>query len=122
MPQKDVECFRMLLDHLAWIDRPFLSGIGDSRKAESLWGMMGCVGGVRWLIHQSWLAKGLGLGLLCWGFKGVQGEKFRRKRPALFKCNDLLTYIADKIFKQAWDYLYTGKQFKQFQIEHSINY
>ena len=22
--------------------------------------------------HQSWLAKGLGLGLLCWGFKGVQ--------------------------------------------------
>ena len=28
--------------------------------------------GVRKLIHQSWLAKGLGL--LCWGFKGVQGE------------------------------------------------
>ena len=25
-------------------------------------------------IHQSWLAKGLGLGLLYWGFKGVQGE------------------------------------------------
>ena len=27
-------------------------------------------------IHQSWLAKGLrlGLGLLCWGFKGVQQE------------------------------------------------
>ena len=25
-------------------------------------------------IHQSWLAKGLGLGLLCWGFKGVQEE------------------------------------------------
>ena len=23
---------------------------------------------------QSWLAKGLGLGLLCWGFKGVQQE------------------------------------------------
>ena len=32
------------------------------------------VGGVRKSIHQSWLAKGLGLGLglLCWGFKGVQ--------------------------------------------------
>ena len=30
------------------------------------------VGGVRKLIHQSWLAKGLGL--LCWGFKGVQEE------------------------------------------------
>ena len=24
--------------------------------------------------YQSWLAKGLGLGLLCWGFKGVQQE------------------------------------------------
>ena len=30
------------------------------------------VGGVRKSIHQSWLAKGLGL--LCWGFKGVQEE------------------------------------------------
>ena len=25
-------------------------------------------------IHQSWLAKSLGLGLLCWGFKGLQEE------------------------------------------------
>ena len=25
-------------------------------------------------IHHSWLAKELGLGLLCWGFKGVQEE------------------------------------------------
>ena len=31
-------------------------------------------GGVRKSIDQSWLAKGLGLGLLCWGFKGVQEE------------------------------------------------
>ena len=30
--------------------------------------------GVRKSIHQSWLAKGLGLGFLCWGFKGVQEE------------------------------------------------
>ena len=30
------------------------------------------VGGVMKSIHQSWLAKGLGLGLLCWGFNGVQ--------------------------------------------------
>ena len=38
--------------------------------------MMIGVGGVRKSIHQSWLAKGLGLGfgLLCWGFKGVQEE------------------------------------------------
>ena len=30
------------------------------------------------------MTKGLGLGLLCWGFKGVQ-KRFRRKTPALFK-------------------------------------
>ena len=36
--------------------------------------MMRHVGGVRKPIHQSWLAKGLGLGLLCWDFKGVQKE------------------------------------------------
>ena len=35
-------------------------------------GMMRGVGGVRKSIDQSWLAEGLGLGLLCWGFKGVQ--------------------------------------------------
>ena len=32
------------------------------------------VGGVRKSIHQSWLAKGLVLGLHCWGFKGVREE------------------------------------------------
>ena len=72
MPQKRMKCFRLLLDHLAWIEHLFLSGIRDSRKAGSLWGMMRGVGGVRKSIYQSWLAKGLGLGLglLCWGFKG----------------------------------------------------
>ena len=58
------------------IEHQFLSGIRDSRKAGSLWGMMRGVGGVRKSIHQSWLVKGLGLGLglLCRGFKGVQEE------------------------------------------------
>ena len=53
-----------------------LRGIRDSRKAGSLWGMMRGVGGIRKSIHQSWLAKRLRLelGLLCWGFKGVQEE------------------------------------------------
>ena len=58
MPEKRMECFRLLFDHLAWIKHQFLSGIRDSRKAESLWGMMRGVGGVRKSIHQSWLAKG----------------------------------------------------------------
>ena len=35
---------------------------------------MSGVGGVRKSVHPSWLAKRLGLGLLCWGFKEVQEE------------------------------------------------
>ena len=83
MPQKRMECFRLLLDHLAWIEHQFLSGIRDSRKPGSLWGMMRGVQGVRKSIHQSWLAKGLGLGLLCWAFKGVQQEIPREETSTL---------------------------------------
>ena len=60
-----MECFRLLLKHLAWIEHQFLSSIRDSRKVRSLWR-------VRKSEHQNWLAKGLGL--LCWGFKRVQEE------------------------------------------------
>ena len=76
MPQKRMECFRLLLEHLAWIEHQFLCGIRDSRKVGRLWGMMTGVRGVKMSIHQSWLARGLGLllGFLCWGFKGVQEE------------------------------------------------
>ena len=71
-----MKCFRLLLENLAWNEHQFLSNIRDPRKAGSLWGIMRGVGGVRKSIHQSWLARGLGLGLglLCWGFKGVQQE------------------------------------------------
>ena len=65
---------RTAFEHLAWIEHRFLSGKRDSRKAGSLWGMMRGVGGVRKSIHQSWLAKGLLLGLLYWGFKRIQEE------------------------------------------------
>ena len=81
MPQKRMECFRLLFDHLAWIEHQFLSGKRDSRKAGSLWGMMRGVGRVRKSIHQIWLAKGLGL--LCWGFKGVQEEVPREEASTL---------------------------------------
>ena len=79
-----MECFRLLLEHLAWIKHQLLSGIRDSRKAGSLWRMMRSVGGVRKSIHQSWLAKGLGLGL------GVEvlrefRKRFIGKRSVLFK-------------------------------------
>ena len=67
-----MECLRLFFYHLAWIEHQFLSGIRDSRMAGNLWGMMSGVGGVRKSEHQNWLA--ILLGLLCWGFKGVQEE------------------------------------------------
>ena len=69
-----MECFRLLFDHLGWIEQQFLSGIRDSSKAGSLWGMMRGVGGGRKSEYQNWLAKGLELGLLFLGFKGPQEE------------------------------------------------
>ena len=72
MPQKRMECFWLILEHLTWIEH--LSGIRDSRKRGILWGMMRCVGRGSKSIHYSWLAKRLGLGLLCWGFKGFLEE------------------------------------------------
>ena len=41
------------------------------------------VGWVKKSIHHSWLAKGLGLGLLYWGFKGVQEEIPRKEASTL---------------------------------------
>ena len=64
---KRMEFFRLLSEHLAWINHQFLSGIRNSRKAESLWVMMRGVEGVRKSIDQSWLAKRL-------GFKRVHEE------------------------------------------------
>ena len=49
----------------AWRKR-FKEGRKSVRDDERL--------GVRKSIHQSWLTKGLGLGLLCWRLKGVQEE------------------------------------------------
>ena len=83
MPQKRMECFTLLLEHLAWIEHQFLCGIRDSSMAGSLWGMMRGVRGVRKSMHRSWMAKGLGLGLLCWGFKRVQEEIHREEASTL---------------------------------------
>ena len=83
VPQKRMECFRLLLENLAWIEHQFLSGIRDSRKAGSLWGMMRGVGGIMKSIQYSWLAKGSRLGLLYKGFKGVQEEIPREEASTL---------------------------------------
>ena len=109
MPQKRIECFRLLFEHLAWIEHQFLSGIRDSRKAGSLWGMMRGVGGVKKSIHQSWLAQGLGLGLLCWGFKGVQEDTRSEEASTLQigsvafppgQCTSLLLHPCHRLFDE----------------------
>ena len=82
-PQKRMQCFRLLYDHLAWTEHQFLSGIRDLRKVGSLRGTMRGVGGVKKSIHPSWLAKRLGLRLLCWGFKGVQEDILREEASTL---------------------------------------
>ena len=76
--------------HFAWIERQFLSGNRDSRKAGSQWGMMRGMAGVRKSIDLSWLAKGLGLGLglICWGFKGVQ-EKIPSEEASTLQIGSL---------------------------------
>ena len=107
MPQKRMECFRLLLEHLAWIEHQFLSGIRDLRKAESLWMMMRGVRGVRKSEYQSWLAKGLGL--LRWGFKGVQEEipweeastlQIGSVEFPLGQCTSLQLYPCHRLFDQ----------------------
>ena len=76
MPQKRMEFFRLHLEHIAWIEHQFLSGIRDSRKAGSLWGMMRGVGGVRKSIHQSWLAKRVRVRVTMLMFYGSSGRDF----------------------------------------------
>ena len=95
LPQKRMECFRLLLEHLAWIEHLF-SGMGDWRKAGNLWGMMRGMGGVRKSVHQSWLAKGLGLGLRCWDFKWVQ-EEIRSDFDMIFSLSEVVHVFASNV-------------------------
>ena len=90
MPQKRMECFRLLFDHLAWIEHQFLSGKKDWRKTGSLWGMMRGVGGIRKSTDHSWLAKELGL--LCWGFKGVQRDFVGRGQHSSNRVSGISTW------------------------------
>ena len=100
MPQKRMECFRLLLEHLAWIEHQFLSSIRDSRKSGSLWGMMRGVGGVRKSIHQSWLAKEFGL--LCWGFKGVQEQIHSSNRVSGISTRTTLRSTTPSLSQTIW--------------------
>ena len=83
LTQKRMECFRRLLAHPSWIEHEFFGGIRDLREAGNLWGVMRGMGGVKKSIHESWLAKGLGLGLLYWGFERVQEDIPREEASTL---------------------------------------
>ena len=81
-----MECFRLLLEHLAWLEHEFLSGIRDSRKAGNLWGVMRGVGGVRKSEHQSCVPTGHTVNKEYYVEVLRESRKrFCRKRPALFK-------------------------------------
>ena len=72
-----MECFRLLLEHLAWIKHQFLSGIRDSRKAGSLRDDERCgkskqVNRLE-LIGQKVRVR-VRVMVTMWGFKGVQEE------------------------------------------------
>ena len=114
-----MECFRLLFDHLAWIEHQFLSGIRHSRKAGSLWGMMRGVGGVRKSIHQSWLAKGLGLGLLCWGFKGVQEEIPSLDRVSGISTRTMHQSTTPSLSQNIWP-RWTSRQLLSFPIVQTL--
>ena len=69
-----MERFRLLFDHLAWIEHQFLSGIRDSRKAGSLWGMMRGKGSSKEVNTPQLIGQRVRVRVICWGFKGVQEE------------------------------------------------
>ena len=80
-------------------------------KAGSLWGMMRGVGGVSKSIHQSWLAKWLELGLLCWCFKGIQEEISSEEASTLQigsvafppgQCTSPQLHPCHRLFDQHW--------------------
>ena len=118
-----MECFRALFDHLEWIEHLFLSGIRDLRKSESVWGMMRGVVRIRKSIHRRWLAKGLGLGLRCWRFKGVQDEIPRDEANTLQigsmafppgQCTSLQLHPCHRLFEQG------RHQFLCLPIDHKL--
>ena len=79
MPQKRMECFRLLFDHLAWIKHQFLCGIRDSRKAGSLWDDERCERSM-----EANTAELIGQRVRVRVLREFR-KRFQGKRPALFK-------------------------------------
>ncbi len=74
--QQELEYTLLKPDCYSWWISKMQSGHEDTLKERYALKFCFKLGknSTRQSIHQNWLAKGLGLGLLCWGFKGVQKE------------------------------------------------
>ena len=73
MTQKRMECFRLLFDHLALIEHEFLSGIRDSRKADSVRDDERC-GRSKEVNTPQLIGQTVMVRVTMLGFKGVQQE------------------------------------------------
>ena len=83
IPQKRMECFRLFLDHLAWIEHQFLSGIKDQGKPWVCENDERC-GKSKEFNRPELIGQRVRVRVNMLRFKGVQKE-FLGKRPALFK-------------------------------------
>ena len=83
MPQKRIECFRLLFGPSCMNRASVLAWYKRFKEGRESLGMMRGGRGVRKSIDQSWLATQLGLVLLCWGFKEFRRDSLGRS-PALF--------------------------------------
>ena len=93
MPQKRMECFTLLLEHFAWIEHRFLSGIRDS-KAESLCGMM--KGRIKEVNTSELIGQSVRVRIRV-SYVEVLREfrkRYCRKKPALFKSGQWHFYNA----------------------------
>ena len=109
-----MECFRLLFDHLAWIEHQFLSGIRDPRKPrESVRDDERC-GRCKEVNTQELIGQRVRvnmLGLLCWGFKGVQQEILSEEASTLQigsvafppgQCTSQQLHPCHRLFDQDW--------------------
>ena len=78
-------------------------------------------GGVRKSIHQSWLANGLGLvlGLLCWGFKGVQEGQHSSNRVSGISTRRMHQSTTPSLSQTIWP-KWASKQFLSLPIVQTL--
>ena len=118
-----MECYRLLLDNLAWIKHQFLSGIRDSRKAGSLWGMMrdmGVVGTVHTIICEELKMRKICAKFVPRVLRGDQKERRCYDSKEIVEVNNSDTAVLDALVTcdESWIYCYdpdTKRQSSQWK-------